>query len=108
MHLDLTTDLPKIRKAFDAGEIVLGQCTYASPCAIGALMPPELRVKSDIADPTALGTSPNIRTLVRVGLVTMPEDQLADWALLQCEVDAGNRQEVDTLLRDLEGNYNVA
>lgn len=44
IHLDLYTDLPKVRAAFDAGELqcqkeIGANCSYAGPCAIGVMHP---------------------------------------------------------------------
>src|SRR3546814_10174470 len=67
------------------------QCTYSSPCIIGALMTPEQR---EVADKhiglDASGTSTEISTLVNEGHVVLVDpDQLTEVQEIQSAFDAG-------------------
>src|SRR3546814_13080381 len=76
------------------------QCTYSSPCIIGALMTPEQR---EVADKhiglDASGTSTEISTLVNEGHVVLVDpDQLTEVQEIQSAFDAGRVGQLTKLL----------
>lgn len=100
MSAPLTIDpavlIPKVRAAFDAGELQCqsaigrsGSCEYAGPCAVGIGFEPEERDLLDHPGFTHLG-SPGIRTLCNKGVVNIigGEAALRDLSALQGHHDA--------------------
>lgn len=72
-------DLDKLtQEQFDRAMANPGSCTYSSPCIIGAMMPNELveRLKDGIMIGNGVRDFTNIRELVRLKVVSFPQDQL--------------------------------
>jgi hypothetical protein len=95
-HIDLYRDLPKIRAAYEAGEIDEGSCYYSGPCAVGVLFDLDTRVSLDSPQENT------IETHLANGKVTAPGDQWADWADLQ---RANDYRELRPTLERLEKKY---
>ena len=112
MHLDLRLELPKIRAAYNAGELeaqkIAGEvmCHYAGPCAIGVCLPEDTRVSLDTAPEGQDGTS--FGSWVERGVLSCAEGQYADWTALQLEHDNWTSSQEDyfgQLLTQLEIKY---
>jgi hypothetical protein len=104
MHLDLRTDLPKIRAAFNTGELdpVVGHGRYCGPCAVGILLPQELRQKLDLGH--GYKSIANILEAGQCGLAA-PFEQHGDWSALQGAFDSSNKEQFDRCLTRLEATY---
>lgn len=106
LHLTIRDTLIAARKAFNAGQLQIqidrgSPCLYAGPCAIGAALTPEQRVKLDRAVPCDKST--DIRTLVDIGRITV--DVLHAFERLQSDHDAGDLEDFTFTLAELEGEY---
>lgn len=82
MELNLLTLLPKVRRAFDAGELQCqkepgeaSQCLYSGPCAVGVGIPENRRRGFD-----SCGA---IDGIIREGFIQVPADQADDFMVLQ-------------------------
>jgi len=101
IELDLTRDLPKVRRSY--GRLIkrMGECSYSSPCAVGAMMTPAQRKK--LAQRHEDGTS--IDALVDTGLVAIPPEQLDDLVELQDAFDRRDRDAFGAKLIECERKY---
>lgn len=96
IHIDLRTDLPKVREFANREE--MGKCKYASPCAIGAMMPEDRRARFDRGQL-------HIGVLLDRGSVIAPSDQHDDLLDLQQPFDSNESGEFDRVLAKLEAKY---
>ena len=108
-HIDLRTDLSRLRAALTAGNVSLsGDCWYAAPCILGSLFDVATRVRLDNGFPDGLGDT-SISTLIARGLVTTPADQVDDLIQLQKISDTTPAPDqvsaLFTLLDELEPKY---
>jgi len=96
--LDMRTDLARV--TYDVlAQPGYGNCTYSSPCAVGAMMTPEQRqalieINAD---------TDRIAALIDSGRITVPEDQAADFVRLQLAFD--RNRGFDAQLTYLKGKY---
>ena len=99
-EIDLRRDLPKVREQLDAILPKMGECLYASPCAIGAMVPEEVREALDAG-------TPYISSLVSSGRVAMPAEQVDDAAALQDAFDSAPEYSAGFIevLSELEAKY---
>lgn len=108
IKLDLKTDLPKLRAAFDAGQLQCQQaafkpgsfCNYSGPCAVGAMLSPDERVDLDVRH-----SNDSVRSLTFDGVVDAPEEQHGDLARLQRLHDKGMVRHLGDFLSNLEDKY---
>lgn len=103
VNLDLRRDLPKIRAAYDAGQLqrqktLKGQATYDGPCAVGVCLTPEQQTQFENNAPYSILNKFN------AGQVTCPEGQRDDWIRLQVTHD-DFIHEFGELLTGLEVKY---
>jgi hypothetical protein len=94
--LDLRTDLPKIRKAFDAGQLKQ-KGLYSGPCAVGICLPEPIRKELDFHYCYS-----GIWVLEGRGAVEVAEGQLKDWEELQEAFDNGK---FSVTLAEMEAKY---
>lgn len=109
LSLDFRVDLPKVRAAYEAktlqAQTHAGKKTlpkYAGPCAIGVLLPEDLRERLDRKEYS------RITTLLASGALTAPDDQHEDWGRLQIAHDQWKRTQFDhflPVLEELEAKY---
>lgn len=101
-HIDFRIDLPKVRAAYNAGELQAQKaksgtgCLYAGPCAVGVCFDPDTRVS---LDKKLYGS---VRALIEMGLITAPADQEEDWIRLQDAHDHWKVWGTDNFLPVLE------
>lgn len=90
--LDLTTDLPKVRAAFDVGELQAQKeltnperayPSYTGPCAIGCMLTPEQRAEIETDESDMM-----ISHLYHTGVIAAPVEQMPDFIELQFSHDA--------------------
>lgn len=97
VSIDLRTGLPKARAVFD--HLKPGSCSYVAPCVIGAMVPEEVRARLDDGH----DYDSTIGNLILAGLVSAPESQAADMALLQKAFDTGDN--FPAVFAELEAKY---
>jgi hypothetical protein len=102
--IDLRTDLAKVRANINID--AMGRCKYVSPCAIGAMIDdPFIRQRLDEAQDQG-STNLEIHTLVKIGAVEMPAEQVDDAKHLQSIFDnSGDRQLFWEKFAELERKY---
>lgn len=116
-HIDLRTDIPRLREAFDKGRIgvqngLTTECLYHYPqrtpdgkpivCGVGALLLPDVLDK--IGNDIILNDEPVIN-LLRNKVLSAPNDQYDDLRLLQDAHDGGDVRHFEQILVDLETKY---
>lgn len=97
IHIDLNN---LTQAHIDEAAPNIRECTYSSPCIIGALMAPEERTSADKSVTGDEVGSAHIGGLVRAGRVVLADpEQLRELEQLQTAFDHGN---VDDLIKLLD------
>lgn len=100
IKLDLRTGLPKVRAAWDAGQLQRGAC-YSDPCAIGAMATPEERAELDEFPSGTIGA------LWLAERVDIPNGQATDFSRLQDCFESEDDAVFESMLTRLEEKYTI-